>query len=264
MRRIALLVLLSSLVGCTPRPAPPAEPGVVPEVILQPPSHREQEQHSAPMPAQQPAPTPESEIPTVEQVKKVIRFGDCANRIVEGPTWDELQFLSWGSRAFPACEAMLTDPECDPLHAAGACDIICLVKGDRERFIPLLLRRLRDPDALLCVGVTNVWGGKKLNEDGLTLYRNMVRQAAIYALGEIGDERVTEFIFPFLSDPDGSTRREALEALPKIGGKRDLEALDALLGNAPPVRDPNYIKKLQRCREALDARLKANPASRKT
>jgi hypothetical protein len=49
------------------------------------------------------------------------------------------------------------------------------------------------------------------------------------------------------------------DALAKIGGKRELEALDACLKPGDNRRDANELQHLKQRRDELEARLKANP-----
>jgi HEAT repeat protein len=88
-----------------------------------------------------------------------------------------------------------------------------------------------------------------------------VRFRALRLLAEIGSEHDTAAVIPLLSDTDSLIRYTASETLAKIGGRRDLEAMDAWLKNGknPRPKDTDYPLHVKKCRDELEKRLKDNP-----
>jgi hypothetical protein len=257
-----LTVLLA--VGCgRAAPDPSATTGPPPVVALSPQVTPQPPATSPPQPPPAPAQSDANdEIPSVERVCAIIpRPGcGCGHYFLGVRTAFEEAVIRWGVRAFPAYEAILADATSDPWDVVGACDALDLVKGERTRFGPLLVHRLTDPDAMVRPGVTRIRGVKSFDGESAALFRCLVREAAISLLGEIGSERDADHVRPFLADKEASVRYAVVGALAKIGGPRDLDALNQWLCN-PPVRvHPNQIRKAREARDAIDARLKADPA----
>jgi len=91
--------------------------------------------------------------------------------------------------------------------------------------IPFLLEALGDPHETIVWRVVLVLGCLGTSEavDSLLPLLNhggVIRECALWALGECGDEHAAAALLAFLQDPDPCVSREAAEALEKIGKKR--------------------------------------------
>jgi hypothetical protein len=203
----------------------------------------------------------ECEIPTVEQIKSMLYRPGCgSNRLVGELSDNERTILRWGARAFPAYEAILADSASDVVDVEGVCIAIHQLKLERRRFIPLLVNRLTAPDALVQAGSTQDWD-VEIDERNATYIRNAVRSAAIELLGEIGSEQETVHVRQYLYNDDYGIQYAVLSALTKLGGQRDLDAVNAWLCNPWPIRPEVFIRRVKQCRDKIEVRLKANAKS---
>ena len=200
------------------------------------------------------------EIPTIEPVQFVLYRSGCGSYGIVGElSANELKVLRWGARAFPAYQAILADPASDVFDVVGVCIAIHSVKVDRRQFVHLLIRRVTDPDALVHPGAYRE--GFEIDVRTAISCRNHVRRSAIELLGEIGSEAETKHIREFLWHEDAGVQYAVLSTLGGIGCKHDLDAVNAWLCNPQPLRPNEFIRRVQKCRDEIDARLKAAPTT---
>jgi HEAT repeat protein len=176
----------------------------------------------------------------------LFRPGCGALRFVGEVSANEMTIVRWGARAFSAYEELLADPATDVWDVVGVCDALHMVNADRRRFIPLLVQRLAAPDALVRPGVTCDFG-KELDAEAAHHIRRCVREAAIELLAVIGSERETPFIRPYLYDDDFAVQYAVLRALERIGGKADLDAVNAWLCDPRPRRPEEFVRRVRKC-----------------
>lgn len=138
-----------------------------------------------------------------------------------------------GPAAFPALEAIITDPGSKPLHVGRALAILRDIDADRRRFLDAAIGRLTDPI-----------GG--------------VRSQAVRLLGRIGGDADLLPVVPLLDDDELLVRTGAAEALVEAGGKRTLAALNVWLwvADGRRIEDPDQVKRVREARDALAERLK--------
>jgi HEAT repeats len=180
----------------------------------------------------QPAPEPEPDAAAIHyKVISLMSHGDKHSQ-------DDIDTLvALGDRAFPAYEEILSDPErrYGSMLFARTCILISKVKADRRRFVPILVGRLTDAN----IGI---------------------RHSAVDVLGDIGDERDAGTLLPLLSDDSMTVRSFAAKSLAKIGGKRELEGMNAWLKDGKHPEDGNYsLNIVKKCRDELEQRLKEHP-----
>jgi HEAT repeat protein len=142
--------------------------------------------------------------------------------------------MEMGEDAFPAFEVILADSTTRSKTVSGAMFILSQMKTDRRRFIGVATRRLADTVPF-------------------------VRMSAVDLLGHIGDERDTAPVASLLSDADLGVRYSAARTLSRIGGKRDLEGMDAQLKTNGPRMKENELQHVKKCRDELEKRLKEHP-----
>jgi len=227
-----------------------------------------------PQPPAVPEPVANRDLPSVEEVRHLI--SGCVSGCGYTISRNVSRLARLGERAFPAYDTILADPESEPDHVTMACCLIRSVQADRRRFVPIAVRRVTDPGAGISPealalslarprqyyqprGQTTVPAviGKCVHM--LINTRESVRESAIKLLGEIGDDRDANALVPCLSSDRGEVRHAAADSLAKIGGWRELKAMDAVLKLDDPRRDANEVRHFKKCRDALDTRLKANP-----
>ena len=222
------------------------------------------------------APDPRPAIPSVETVKGMLRSATkiCGFDRTEAA---EEALIELGEQAFPAYEAILADRNSELLYVWQTCRFLSLLKTERRQFIPIALRRLKEPDAL--VSPELVLRETRSNSYSLLEWRKSIscfelaivihryaaelradsRRSAIRLLSAIGDVREAGAILPFLSDDEAYTRYTAADALARIGSKRELDAFNMCLKGGDPRRDANEMKYLKERRDELESRLKKNP-----
>lgn len=139
---------------------------------------------------------------------------------------------------FPQFMTTLSDPTSDPTHVHLTLGLVRIAQQapDRRQFAPLAVR----------------WLTTSRDDD--------VRRAALRCLQEIGTEREAAVIVPLLADGELTVHHLAAETLAKIGGKRELEAMDTWLkSGAGRHRDGQSLQHVKGCRDSLESRLKATP-----
>ena len=230
--------------------------------------------------AQAPAAAPAAgeDIPGVQTVTRMIRSATkhCGfDRTEEA----EAAVVALGDRAFPAYEAILADPKSDGRLVRRTFHFIAQVQADRRRFIPLVVRHLApntevNPRIVESVIVNQIVYRSAVPEPATFLRmasdcgeriadeNYVTRHYAAKLLGEIGDEREAATLRPLLTDYNGSVRYGAADALAKIGGRRDLDAMNAWLNAADPRKDANEQQYITKRRDELEARLKAHPVGK--
>src|SRR5262249_45971839 len=144
---------------------------------------------------------------------------------------------------------ILADPQSDPQDVCQVCLLLPLSRLNCQRFRPVVVRRLTDPEAMVPTArvvravMTGshrwqlVWGTEPLTLTQravacvfeLAAARSNVRAASLMVLGGIGTEYHAPVVLPFLSDDSREVRRYAAAVLARIGGKLDLDAMDAAL-----------------------------------
>lgn len=148
------------------------------------------------------------------------------------------KLMAYGDRVFPTYEQILADPKVEPLCAQQVCFMLSLIKTDRRRFVPGVVKRLGDEN-------------------------DVTRWVAVGLLAEIGDERDASAVVTLLSDDDGVVRYSAAETLAAIGGRQELKAMDEWLrSGAAHRRDGDFLRHVKSCRDELGKRLEANPVPR--
>ena len=211
---------------------------------------------------------------SVESVRKELDWppGCCGHVVV----WSQAYLLDLGERAFPAYDIILADPKSKPDHVGIVCGILTEVEADRRRFVPLAVRRITEPDAGVSPEALShtlarpqpdswskgqstapavIWEWTRMLIDT----REAVRESAIELLGAIGDERDANVLVPLLSNERVAIRYAAAEALAKIGGWPELEAMNACLKAGNVQRDANELQHFKERRDKLAVRVKANP-----
>jgi hypothetical protein len=143
-----------------------------------------------------------------------------------------------GERAFPAFEAIISDPKSEPLHVSQALGNLCGIEGNRDRFRELAVRRLTDPDA-------------------------GVRQYAAKLLGVIGGERDAAPIVALLADEKTEVSYAAAKALVAIGEGPTVVAMGVWLNSGNHREDRGLREHVAKCRDELRQRLeKAKPPTK--
>jgi HEAT repeat protein len=85
---------------------------------------------------------------------------------------------------------------------------------------------------------------------------SVIREAALGALGEIGDERAVEALVAVLEDEDSDVRYAAMGALGKIGDARAVEPLVARLEDEDSdVREAALGALLPTCRDEINRKI---------
>jgi hypothetical protein len=241
---VAAALAASALVGCgrTPAPAEPQSglalaPSVSHSLIAIATATRELEPEVAPPPREQSWLHPEAARTRAALLEEARGLAQpiCAT----SPGSVQRHYQSILERAEPlrvAFEEILADPESDPVTVGCAFSVIRTAKLRGQRFCDLAVSRLRDES-------------------------DLVREAAVAYLGHHGSPWEARHIASLLSDRDPGVRRNAARTLARIGGYRELEAMDAWLkvGKNPNPRDGDYLILVKKCRGELEQRLKTNP-----
>jgi HEAT repeat protein len=144
------------------------------------------------------------------------------------------QLVKLGAKALPAYEVILADPKSKPLELLVVMGLVSEIKADRTRFRDLAVGLFPHSDP-------------------------RVRREALQLLAEIGTEQDTSPILAMLSDEEKLIRQEAAKTLVKLGGKRDLVALDIWLKTGNYRNDIHYLNFVKECRDKLEKRLKETP-----
>lgn len=185
-------------------------------------------------------PTPAAPLPDEAWVRDMLGTdmsgGPCwvPNREPMPRDW----LAAYGVRLYPMYQRILTDDRTWPGPARNLIGILIDVGGDRAQFADPVATRLWHPDP-------------------------EYRAPAVKLLGEIGTERQAAALVPLLGDasphrvPYTTIRGLAAEAMAKIGGRRELAALDqfvAWTAAAGKLDDPDRDA-IVKARDALRKRL---------
>lgn len=138
--------------------------------------------------------------------------------------------IHMGEKAFPAYEAILSDPKAYDVEVCGVFGIIYEVKGDCRRFIKYALARFMDSD----------YG---------------VRRCAVWILGAIGSAAEASPVVALLSDEEKIVAYAAAKTLVAIGGPNEVVAMDVWLRGVSHRDDRELREHVQKCRDALKKRL---------
>jgi hypothetical protein len=160
-------------------------------------------------------------------------------RLLQDKEFSEYQtLLDMGERAFPAFEAILSDPKAKPFEVRGVFSIVGTVKADRRRFVEHAVRRLADADS-------------------------GVRKSAVWVLERIGTAKEASPVVALLSDENKVTVHYAAKTLAAIGGPREVVAMDAWLLGASHRGDAHLRQHVKECRDKLQKRLAEDPTKPK-
>ncbi|MFO0822023.1 MAG: HEAT repeat domain-containing protein [Gemmataceae bacterium] len=144
-------------------------------------------------------PTP----PTTAEIRGLVTGGDWPSKRA---------LMAYGEFAFPAYEAILTDPKSTPREIQGALAMLGLIKAERGRFL-------------------NLAAGYAGHE------RPGVRCCVVRLLEQIGSPAEGSILVALLGDEDDGVAYCAARALAVTGGRREVVALDAWLKGGTTRRD---------------------------
>lgn len=137
---------------------------------------------------------------------------------------DERKLLvQYGEKLFPSFERILADRDANSTELTRLFIVLLAVKADRSRFLESAVAKLTDSD-------------------------KSIRNVAVSLLGDIGSELDTAPIVALLSDEEFTVGVAAAKTLSKIGGARELAALNVWLTVTKPE---NYSKEWQGSYESL-------------
>ncbi len=172
-------------------------------------------------------PTPKVEkAPTTEYVRLLANSGEMLCFAV---------LMEYGAAAFPAYETILTDPKSEIGEIAGVLSALNFVKAPIVQFRRLVVPYLSHKDRI-------------------------IREPAVGLMKIIGTPGEGSILIALLSDEDKSIAHQAATALAKVGGVRDVIAMDAWLRAGVAHRgEPNYLIHVKKCRDELENRWKENP-----
>lgn len=167
---------------------------------------------------------------TVVQVKKLLYGHEFKQQYAT--------LVEMGEIAFPAFEAILTNPDVDPEEIQRIFVVLKSVKCDRSRFVEKAVERLGDSNA-------------------------RVRGSSVELLACIGSERDSQLLHILLSDGVTSIGYRAATTLATIGGNRDLTAFNVWLiisdhKRFTPGKQASHDslrEHVAKCRDELKARL---------
>jgi HEAT repeats len=138
--------------------------------------------------------------------------------------------IRMGEKAFPAYEAILTDPKSPYDSVCGVLCILRYVKADRRCFIKYALARLTDEDFT-------------------------VRHLALELLGKIGSSTEMPPVVALLSDEQEDIANCAARTLAALGGPNELVAMDVWLNGTSHRANPHLRSYVRECRDKLKKRL---------
>jgi hypothetical protein len=150
----------------------------------------------------------------------------------DAPEGAAIQFyFQAGERAYPAYEVILSDPKSDPRLVSQILTILATQdKADRSRFLPLLRKRLTDPESY-------------------------VRYGAVEAVGQVGNKDDLPALAVFLASEDKWTVKMAASSVAKIGGEAAMTVLDVWLLSGHYRDDPDVRGVVTKRRDELKQRL---------
>ncbi|HEY1191713.1 MAG TPA: hypothetical protein VGE74_29035 [Gemmata sp.] len=232
-RTIAVSVMLALLVRCGGAFLPPQfDPEVGATSAPVPPgAGAKLSVGVAPAPGGAPV-RPQTQLDRVRELVRDLGTPRCgARRIIDEetglrrPDAEVTELAALGAGVGVDLAFIFSDPDSSAEEILGACDALDLLPGERRPFVPLAVRRLRAPDALLRAE---------------TLSAQFVRSRLIGILENYGDGHDAQILVIMLGDGNPCVRRDAARALARIGGRRELEAMNTWLTsqnhNAPAIR----------------------------
>lgn len=169
---------------------------------------------------------PPLDVRNVQQVRGALSAIDQDKKAKK--QWHYL--ISVEERAFPAYEAILSDPRASYLEVANVFGILCNVKADRRCFIRHVFYRFTDSD----------YG---------------VRSSALRLLERIGSPAESSPVIALLSDEHTEVGYAAAKTLAAIGGPNEVVAMDVWLRGITYREDRQLREHVQKCRDALKKRL---------
>jgi hypothetical protein len=171
------------------------------------------------------------------------------------------ELIKRGDTMFPLYLKVLADPKTEAIYISRIFELLYELKEcDRKGFIEPTLRHMVDSshpghDKV----VTNVKGGRMPLQNFTAVRREGAR-----LLGQIGNPAEASVLVALLSDRNDDVVRRAAEALAKIGGPREVIAMDVWLQSPPPERDPNTLREfVKKQRDELATRLEKEAAEKK-
>jgi HEAT repeat protein len=165
--------------------------------------------------------------PTIERIRRLADGG--------GERYGIDFLLEYGRSAFPAYVVILNDPNSKTVEIAGVLCAIGNLDVPRGEFLPYAVDFLTHKDAL-------------------------VRQSAIFLVGEIGTRAEASILIALISDKDRSVALDAVLALVKVGGPAEVIALDAWLCTGSAHREnKKFLDFVKMYRDRLDKRLRKVP-----
>ncbi|HEY7153802.1 MAG TPA: hypothetical protein VH575_07565 [Gemmataceae bacterium] len=169
---------------------------------------------------------PAIDVQDVKHLRGLFHVKDYDERVAK----ERQQLIEMGEKAFPAYEAILSDPESDSYEIGGVLGVLCEVKADRRRFLNHAVSRLTDIDS-------------------------SVRHNAVILLKQIGSAGEASPVVALLSDKDKVVVHYAAKTLTAIGGSNEVVAMDVWLRGVSHRGDGDLRKHVQKCRDALKKRL---------
>jgi HEAT repeat protein len=177
-----------------------------------------------------PAAAQEKAEPTVGRIRSLLNVYEFKE--------ERLELIRMGEVAFPAYEQILNDPAANYLEVVGIFNVLGVVQADRRRFVEQAVRRLADPDQ---------------------------RRSAVGLLGRIGSRGDASPVVALLWDREESVRWAAVEALGRLGGERELLALEIWAkSQANSFRaDERLRQHVQKSRDAMQRRIEEEKKKQK-
>jgi HEAT repeat protein len=146
--------------------------------------------------------------------------------------------LRMGERAFPAYEAVLSDPKAPPHDVAISFAVLGEVEADRRLFLKYVVSHLKDED-------------------------QRVRRNGLHLLGEIGSAADASPVVALLSDEREDIPCIAASTLADIGGPSELVAMDVWLRGVSYRDNADIREGVRYHRDELKKRLEEDKDSRK-
>lgn len=177
---------------------------------------------------------PPLDVKDAEDVRSVLRVKCLVAGVKDERLEKQREYLiRMGEKAFPAYEAILSDPKSESVEVCGVFGLIYHVKGDRRRFREYALARFTDSD----------YG---------------VRRTAVWILGSIGSQAEASPVVALLSDDHTIVAYAAATTLAAIGGPNEVVAMDLWLRGVSYRDDAQLRQHVEKCRDDLKKRLDEN------
>ena len=166
------------------------------------------------------------DVKDVRQVRNTLRVKDYDKT-------QEMQrryLIRMGEKAFPAYEAILSDPKSESYEVEGVFGVLVNVDADRRHFIKYAISRFMDTD----------YG---------------VRWAAVGLLERIGSPAEASPVVALLSDVHTEVVYAAAKTLAAVGGPNEVVAIDVWLRGVSYREDRQLREHVQKRRDELKKRL---------